>query len=347
MKCSNWSWDALLVASIVIVAGLCAQSPQTVLAQDEDQPEGKIVRISPDAANDSAEESLEAKTRIVEKPAYWIGISGRNVQSPVLRTQFQLAEDLGVVVEQVVPDSPADKAGLLKYDIILRANGEGVYGMKVLQDHVRAHQAEPLELKLIRLGKEETVVVVPEERPAEIAEQLGGQGRGGWNGLQGRSDGLRKLLEQWQQDGELPGGIRMFGPGMVLQGQQFDVNAMPGGVAVSVQREEDGPAKITVKQGDQTWQITGDDPESLKQLPEELRPFVERMLNRQGEQQNALGLDWEAELENLLPRGLGGLHREPPFHADEISKRMQRLEQQLQELRKQLSEQEPDLIEPQ
>jgi hypothetical protein len=33
-----------------------------------------------------------------------------------------------------------------------------------------------------------------------------------------------------------------------------------------------------VKRGDQTWEVVGDDPESLKKLPEDLRPVVQRML---------------------------------------------------------------------
>ena len=57
---------------------------------------------------------------------------------------------------------------------------------------------------------------------------------------------------------------------------------MPNGVSVSVQKENDKPAHITVKRGNDKWNIIGDDPESLKKLPEDLRPFVERMVHSGG-----------------------------------------------------------------
>lgn len=345
MRFSKISWDALLVASIVVIAGLCAQSQQAAQAEDETSPGGKIVRISPEPAGGKripqvVENENENESKAVEEPTYWIGISGRPVESPVLRTHLQLAEDMGIVVEQVIPDSPADKAGLRKHDIILRANGAGVHGMKVLQELVRTQQAEPIELKLIRLGKEETLIVVPEERPAELNVPLAEQGRGRWNGLGDRGDLLAKLMEQMQGEGGLPGGMRRIGPGVFLHGMQSEGNALPNGVSVSIQRENDGPAKITVKQGGKTWHVVGDDPESLEQLPADLRQFVQNMLQSNGRRPGNLGLDWEAELEQFLPDGFGGLGQRPAPEAtpqdQEINERVEQLEQELRKLQKRL-----------
>jgi len=354
MRLSNrlWaksSWDALLVASIVVVAGVCAQSQQVAQAEDETQPEGKIVRISPEPEGSkpvplALEE--EAESKVVEEPTYWIGISGRPVESPVLQTHLQLAGDMGIVVEKVAPNSPADKAGLRKHDIILRANGAGIHGMKVLQELVRTQQAEPIELKLIRLGKEETLVVVPEERPAELSVPLTERRRGRWNGLGDRGDLIAKLMEQMQGEGGFPGGMRRIDPGVFLHGMQAGGNVLPNGVSVSIQRENDGPAKITVKQGDKTWHVVGDDPESLEQLPADLRPFVQGMLQGNGRAPGNLGFDWEAELEHLLPDGFGGLNRglgqrSAPAatpQEQEINQRVEQLEQELRKLQKRLDE---------
>jgi len=335
MRFSNNSWDTLLVASIVIVAGLCAQSQQAAHAEDDTQLEGKIVRISPDPVKVS-EETVEDETAAGEA-IYWIGISGRGVESAVLRTQLQLAADMGVVVEQVVSDSPADKAGLRRHDIILRANGKAVHGMTVLQEYVRKHQAKPLELKFLRLGKEETVVVVPEEQPQKLAKQ-GPRSR---NDFGGHPDGMRNLLEQLQRQG----GLRMA-PRAPFPAPRRGFGTLPGGVSVSIQRENNGPAKITVKQGDKTWHVVEGDLESIDRLPEELRPYVQRMLQGNEAQGDDLGFDWEAELEGLLPRGFGGLQRrrdQQPAPAatpqeQEINQRMKRLEQELRELQKRLAE---------
>ena len=46
-----------------------------------------------------------------------LGRCSLSFESEVLRTHLQLAEDMGVVVEDVIADSPAAKAGLRKHDI--------------------------------------------------------------------------------------------------------------------------------------------------------------------------------------------------------------------------------------
>ena len=60
---------------------------------------------------------------------------------------------------------------------------------------------------------------------------------------------------------------------------------MPNGVSVSIQKQNDEPAHITVKRGNDTWDIVGDDPSSLAQLPDDVRPFVEQLLAGGGRMQ--------------------------------------------------------------
>lgn len=339
-------WETLLVASIVVISGLCAQ------AQAQNDEEGKVVTI--DARGADGESDLKEEVRVVEEPTYWIGIQGRNIESEVLRTHFQLAGDMGVVVEEVVEGSPAEKAGLRRHDIILRANGDAVDNMRVLQEQVRSGQDQPLELKIIRLGKKENIVVVPEARPQDLAQRVQPADRFG-QGF-GQGDMVQQLMRQF--------GGRNFGQGMILPRgnvQAFNFNQMPNGVSVSVQRNNDEPAQITVKQGDQTWNIVGDDEESLKQLPDDIRPFVQRMLNGQGNAQGFGGnfqgfngnFDFEnlnEEIEKFLPRNLGGFerfgngqNRRFDLQELELKERMERLEQRLQQLQGRFEE---DLVEP-
>jgi membrane-associated protease RseP (regulator of RpoE activity) len=241
---------------------------------------------------------------------------------------------MGVVIDEVLEGSPAAKAGLRKHDIILRCNGDAVDNMKVLQLQVRDGQDKPLELKIIRLGKKETLIVVPEMRPELVEERmapLDPLGRGV------RGDAMQRLMEQL--------GARNIGPGMVFRGggMGLNLNEMPSGVSVSVQRNNNEPAQITVKKGDQTWQIVGDDEESLQQLPDDVRPFVERMLNGQrnvarfGQAFDMGGLN--AEIEQFLPRGLGkfrnqadGMRNQFQQQEDQLKKRMEIMEKRLQQL---------------
>ena len=53
---------------------------------------------------------------------------------------------------------------------------------------------------------------------------------------------LGRLMQQLQ-NGNLPGGMRVFGPGMVLNGRQFNINSVPNGISVSIARNGDGPAQ--------------------------------------------------------------------------------------------------------
>ena len=334
MKHKSDIWESMLIVAIVIVAGLCAQSEQVVHAQDADL-DGPIIQIGPDTDGQGlADPADHPKTRIVEEPVYWIGIRGRSVESEVLRTHLQLAEDMGVVVEGILPESPAAKAGLRKHDIILRAAGDAVDNMSVLQNQVRAGGEKLIELKIIRYGKPEKLVIVPELRPQEFDELTAGLDANLWGNPQ-------ELLEQMLRgDGRL-GAHRLFGPGIIINGQRQGIGAMPNGVSISVQRQNDGPAQITVKKGGQTWNIVGNDEESLQQLPDDVRPFVEQMLRGQG---NNLGgaspLDLNAELQRIMPRGFGDFGGAAA--GDPIADRIEQLERKLQDLQKRLEE-EPDV----
>ena len=320
------TYSILFIASFFFVASFGAE--QITLAEATDL-NGPIVQIEPGKeGQDLAKLATQPKTRIVQEPSYWIGVRGRSVESEVLRTHLQLAEDMGVVVEQVISDSPAGKAGLQKHDIILRANGDAVDNMSVLQTHVREHGEKPIELKIIRYGKQEKIVVVPELLPEEFAAQTSPD-VDRW-GPMGRNP--QDLLDQLLRGEGRLNAQRLFGQGFNFQ--PFDLNAMPSGVSVSIQRQNDGPPKIIVKKGDQTWNLVGDDEEALLQLPDDVRPFVEQMLRGQGNNLQGEAFDLNADLlQQRLPRRLGALGEE----ADgALAERIREMERKLQDLQQRL-----------
>lgn len=305
---------------------------------DEPEREDRIVEITPnsDGVNVEAEES---DARAAE-PTYWLGIQGGPIDSPLLRTHLQLAEDLGVVVVDVIPDSPAEKAGLRKHDIVIAVDDEPVSEMAVLQKAVAERGAKPLELKVIRLAKEEKIEVTPEERPADLAARFETEGRGGEFGLQNR-DAMAQLLEQ---------PMRMFGDGMVMKTRPFDFNfnAMPGGMSISVAREGDGPATVTIKKGDKTWTVKGDDQAAIKKLPDDVRPIVERMLQGgqalQGGQPFVPNFQRRLLQEQALPGQLGGIegmNEDLDAAHQRVMKQMQELEKRMEQFQRQLNEQLP------
>jgi membrane-associated protease RseP (regulator of RpoE activity) len=352
------SWSKLAAATLLLAAPATAVvigQSQRALAADE-EAEGRIVEISPSGDELPATEEGENDAS-VEAPKYWIGLQGRPIDSPVLRTHLQLADDVGVLVENVVPGSPAEKAGLRQHDIIIAVDGEPISAVTALQEVVAERGKKAIELKVIRLAKERKISVTPEDMPADLQVNPSGSDRAGVGGPLPAFDAI---MRQFQQGG-VPGGVRVFGPGMVLGGQAFDPNQVPHGVSVSITREGEGPAEITVKKGGENWKLKSDDEEALKKLPDDVRPFVTQMLEgtRPGQpvQQGAMRFNFR-DFQNMLPNDLGpfdveigGLPDQQALQkrADEVRKRteeasrrllerMEEMEKRMQEMQKQMQE---------
>lgn len=320
---------------------------------DDDQPEGPIVQIGPDdSVDEDALEILDADGNpngdrdVLTAPTFWIGLQGRTIQSDVLRTHLQLADDLGVVIEQVVPDSPAHAAGLREHDVVIGVNDRPVHHMGNLQEAVVSSEGQPIQMQVIRLAKEIEIEVTPGEMPPELR----------------RRAARSTPLDQPQDD--LPNGILrdLLQGGRALGdfdlGEGLQIPALPGGVAITIERQDGQSPKITVKQDGKTWTVDGDDPESLEQLPEQLRGMVERMMRRPagGEQRRdrimrRFNFNLGEELDRLLPddgAGADVLRRfgDDLFNGhdearDEMLERMEQLERRLEEMQRRLEEERP------
>lgn len=253
---------ALMLVALPMVNGQQVEVERVEAEAGEepaDNVEGRIVPISP--ADERVPDALELEERTAPvKQTFWIGIQGRTVQSPVLRTHLQLADDLGVVIEQIVPDSPAAQAGLRQHDVIIAAGGEPLQDIRGLQKLVLAGKGQPIELKILRLAKEKTLTVTPAERPAD-AQISDAFGSGDAAAL------MREMLEG-----------RGFPQARIFLDNDNWQAAIPGGISIQMQRRNGELPKITVKRGDETWEIVGDDAEALKKLPEDLRGPVQKLL---------------------------------------------------------------------
>jgi serine protease Do len=80
--------------------------------------------------------------------------------TPEIAEQFDLTEAKGVLVGDVIEDSPAEEAGIKRGDIIVRVNDEEVNSPEELQDKIRSIEiGEKANVEVIREGKEITFVV--------------------------------------------------------------------------------------------------------------------------------------------------------------------------------------------
>jgi len=277
-----------------------AVSP-AVRAQEEGG--GTMVRVGPDGVDvdvqvegDRAEALRERRERRriippgfrergpVAVSRYWIGLGGGPVPAE-MRAQLDIDPGEGILVRTVAPDGPAAEAGVQQYDILLRANGEPIDDLRELAEEVgeQGEMKGRITLELLRRGQRETLWVAPVERPAdavmprrERGERLGRRGGDGFFG-----GGLEGLFG--------PDGLRFNGDGLEDFAEMAPQMAM--GVSVTVRRQAEGPALVTVTRGDQTWEFDEGDEEALAALPADVRPMVERMLNQDG---RVAGEDFDA-----------------------------------------------------
>jgi serine protease Do len=89
----------------------------------------------------------------------WLGVMIQQV-TPDLADNFGLDRPIGALVGQVMPDSPAEKAGLKAGDVIIEYNGKEVSQMSMLPAMVaNTSVGEKAKLVMIRDGKKQNITV--------------------------------------------------------------------------------------------------------------------------------------------------------------------------------------------
>lgn len=319
---------ALMVA-LVFGTGAIAQ------AQNQDQsPENDpdVVQIGRSDKADSQPNLPQpgARGEQPDAPKYWIGLLAGDIPvEHVLRAHLDLPENTGLLVANVLGNSPAAKAGLKQHDILLKANNQDLHEMRDLVDMVMTEGPKKgqITLEILRRGKRESLVLKPEERPANAPVAQSGGGAGGFGGAADPFGPANPedLLQQFRDRFAAPGGpgmeFRDFGPGVIV-GRGQGVANMPNGVSVSIQKQDNQPAHVTVKRGDETWEVVGDNPESLNKLPKDLRPFVEQMLHGGG----------PGRMNFNLREGGPGIG--PEMDGGRLRDRLERMEKRLEEMQK-------------
>jgi serine protease Do len=103
-----------------------------------------------------------------KKTDYYIGVS---VGQPdeTLRAHVELPAGVGLVANEVVSNSPAEKVGVKVHDILLELDGKPLDSPEALVAQVQAARNKATPLKLLRAGKPLTLSITPELRPVETA----------------------------------------------------------------------------------------------------------------------------------------------------------------------------------
>ena len=99
-----------------------------------------------------------------------IGIGGQNI-TPELAKALNVPSTHGAVVTQVVPGSPAAKAGIKSEDVIVGINGKELQSFEQLRNIVGLMRVgEKVELKVVREGKARDVTVAIGKDTDQVAQ---------------------------------------------------------------------------------------------------------------------------------------------------------------------------------
>jgi hypothetical protein len=137
--------------------------------------------------------------------------------------------------------------------------------------------------------------------------------------------------------------MRFFHPGMVLPpGPPADVS-LPDDMSVTISKHGKEPAKISVRQGDRSWEVAED---KLHELPDEVRLPVERMLGGPRFDINVLEEGppsgkrprepWQGPRGNRRPDAAGFADSE-----DRLDRQMSEIREQLRQLQKAVENLQP------
>lgn len=199
----------------------------------------------------------------------------------VLATHLRLKENTGLVVVQVVKDSPAEKAGIKQHDIILEMNGQAVSGdVEAFRKAVRDLKPDAkIDLKVLREGKKVDVrgIEVPAAKPEEEQASIQIIGPGQFMelapaGRQFMTFGPTTRLET------IPGGKGDATTTVTIDKKNaFTINHAEGKVKITLAgRIEDGkarPSSVTIRDGSNTSKY-----KSVDEVPSPHKETIEKLL---------------------------------------------------------------------
>jgi len=264
-----------MLAMLSILCALCSANPQAV------------IKLKSSATADHAKES---KLVLTAAPKAWLGVR----MSPVPDALKVHVGRGGLMIGNVVVDSPADKAGLERYDVVVSFDGIAIEEMEdLLQALGDTEQGETVEMVVIRKGKETKLTVTPGERPQDAAWEYkyeqeeeavlddtfifrGHQLKLGPGGdvilqplgrLKDLPDALRglRLLQRGDDDEDL---ILRFDTEDEAHGEmEIKIKIDRDGEVLVIHRTKDG--KVTVERADKEGETSSATYDSVEQLKEE------------------------------------------------------------------------------
>ncbi|MBK8915231.1 MAG: PDZ domain-containing protein [Phycisphaerales bacterium] len=246
----------------------------------------------------------------------------------------------GLIISNLVAGSPAEGAGLRRYDIIRGVNGEALKDVSAVTDAVKqAGVGGRVELRVLRAGSEMTIALSPQPRPAEPARYVhemddgaGVEARPMFRGHQIRVAPDGKI--EWESLGQLRDAtalrplVELHGLGdtsqllarlesLIADGEagatvevsashDFAINVVRNGESLSVRSGEDGRIVVERVAADGTKTVTEyDDAARLREADAEAYEVAKDAIEPAGGASGPGGLsdrrlEWQAAVERHL-----------------------------------------------
>jgi membrane-associated protease RseP (regulator of RpoE activity) len=99
-----------------------------------------------------------------EAAEFWIGVPVSPVDATLRSHLPSLAAEAGLIVNDVVSGSPADRAGVQKNDVLVRMDGKPLTTSDVMIAQIQGSKGKSVPLQLLRAGQSLTLEITPAKR---------------------------------------------------------------------------------------------------------------------------------------------------------------------------------------
>ena len=150
-----------VISAVVLttdIGRLAAEDPKSTA--DAEKPAPVEARILNGLTLHSSGTARLVWSALLQRSDSLIGVDAMSVDE-VLRSHLALAEGKGVLVSAVADDSPAQKAGLQKNDVLLSVGDQEITSIEHLEQTLRDRVEQPTPISLMRAGKKQTLEIIP------------------------------------------------------------------------------------------------------------------------------------------------------------------------------------------
>lgn len=232
------------------------------------------------AAQVEPQSAAEAPTVQVAGPPpsqFWLGVYSMPLDD-ALRSHLQLTAGQGLIVRDVIKDSPAAAAGVQVHDVLLMIGKRNLDAPQQLSEALDALGEQETEVALIRAGQRKSLKITPARRPTDA----GSAAAGGMEENASEEAAVREFSQAFTgwvdkvggQTKQRRIGFHVVRPG-VIDVERLDVacctKILPKDVKVIVSYEGDKSPAIEVCRGVDRWRATVD---NLDAIPVDLRMYA-------------------------------------------------------------------------